>query len=155
MPKSRRRRRKRRTVRVTVNVPRQFVSRVPSIVYAREPDLFAPRRTRRVALAGARRTVPKRVRVVLPRRTMREGYLMYRPGKMTIYNDRRTKRVLTTEANRRRYAEDKVHGRKRGTGQAASLRRDRFNIVGSAVARGRSPRSIEAAAMVARALTRR
>ena len=155
MPKSKRRRKRRIVTTVSIEVPKQFSNRVPSFVRAKEPDSFSPRRTRRIKLIGARRTVKKRVRVLLPRRAMREGSLMYRPGSMTIYNDRRTKRVLVNENNRNRYSEIKRRRRRRGVGQAASLRGDRFNIVGSAVARGRSPRTVEAAAMVARAIERR
>lgn len=153
MPRSRRTRRRR--IAVTVDVPFDYRRRIPSIVRFREaPKYLAPRRTLRVGLRSPRRTVRRRVVVEVPQKmpVSQKGYLMYRPGRLTIYNRKATENVLRKETHRRRYKETKRRRGRYSTGQTGAVRRDRYGILGAAVSRRRSGTSVDDAAMVARAL---
>ena len=156
MARSRNKRRRNNAVSVTINVPYRYASRIPRRVsFRRAPRFLAPARTRRLSVAPMRgRKVRRRVRVVVPRRVppSHKGYLMWRPGSLTIYNRRSTENALLSFDNRKRNKEVKRRRRRKSDGQAHALRRDRFGIIGDGLARNVGAKRLNDLAMVVRAL---
>lgn len=154
MARRRRRSGTHRAVDVTIDVPQGVV--IPRTVVAVPPRPYPPRTAQRIELRDPKKTVKRRVRVIIPKRmrAARKAYVMWRPGQLTIYGQRATERILADEYNRRRRSEIKSRRRRYSTGQLASVGSDRLGLLGAGVRAGRSARELEDAAMVARAILR-
>lgn len=140
-------------VDVTLDVPVGVT--IPSVVYARPVDPGPPKVTRRVPVRKVHDTYKKRVRVYLARRAkMRSGVAMIKDGVLRIYSQRRVRRVLASEYNRRRNDYKESRKKRKSVGQIHSLRADRHGLMGAALRNDRTGRQLEYAAMVSRAIER-
>lgn len=155
MSRRRRSKRTRRAVETTINVPTEVYNTIPDIVFAPPPQVrIRKHRTQRVFLKKPKETRKKRVKIVVGYGGTFQDHIVYtdRKGRLNVANQRRTSKMLRTEANRTRNAERKGGNRRRRrtTGQLASARNDRMGIIGSN--RNSSVRQLEDAAAVSRAL---
>ena len=151
----RRRSRKGRAPHVDVTIDVPVGSVIPSVVRARPVDPGPPKVTRKVPVRKVHDTYKKRVRIFLARRAkMRNGVAMFKDGVLRIYSQRRVRRVLDSEYNRRRLDDKEGRKKRKSAGQVHSLRSDRHGLMGAALRNGRVGRQLEYAAMVSRAIER-
>lgn len=143
-------------VSIDIHVPKVYAHEIPDVVRYRAPSFKeAASRHKRVPLAFVGGPhVRKTVQVVYPATLPRVDphYVAVRRGTVVLHSIKSRTKLLRGEYNRKRYSERKAHRKAFGAGQLASIKRDRFGLLGASVRRNRSIRHMSGVAAVVRAL---
>ena len=146
----------RRVVQTTIHVPQEHVHRIPDVLHYRAPSIVEhPVRHRRVPLVNpSGLLVRKKVNLVVPKALPQVAphYVAVRSGNVVVHSARSRARLLYRERNRKRRSERKGQRKRYWHGHLASLRSDRYGLVGAALRARSDVRQLHHAALVARAL---
>lgn len=143
-------------VNIDLDVPKVHYAKIPSVVrYVAPTFQEAASRHKRVPLAFiGGPVVRKTVQVIYPATLPRvaDHYVAVRRGTVVLHSTKSRLKLLRGEHNRKRYSERKAHRKAFGSGQLASLKRDRFGLLGASWRNDRTVRHMSGVAAVVRAL---